>query len=143
MKNLSLHNPLHKTPIQIRFSDLDKLNHVSNSVYQQYYDLGRIAYFDDVFKERISWDPEGLIVVSIKLDFYKAITLYDKMAVRTKIVKIGNKSLTMYQDLYNEDTGEVTSASESVMAAVDYHKGESIPMPQRWRERIGAFEQGV
>lgn len=141
MKNLSLHNPLHKTPIQIRFSDLDKLNHVSNSVYQQYFDLGRMAYFDDVFKERISWDPEGLIVVSIKLDFYKPILLYDKMVVRTKITKIGNKSLTMYQDLFNEDTNEVTSASESIMAAVDYHKGESIPIPQRWRERISTFEQ--
>ncbi|KAF5082866.1 hypothetical protein DSECCO2_94640 [anaerobic digester metagenome] len=100
-----------------------------------------MAYFDDVLKERISWDPEGLIVVSIKLDFYKPILLYDKMVVRTKITKIGNKSLTMYQDLFNEDTNEVTSASESIMAAVDYHKGESIPIPQRWRERISTFEQ--
>ena len=32
-------------PIQMRFNDVDALGHVNNSMYQQYFDLGRVDYF--------------------------------------------------------------------------------------------------
>ena len=41
-------NYFHNTPIQIRFNDIDQLGHATNSVYQQYFDLGKMAYFDHV-----------------------------------------------------------------------------------------------
>ena len=32
----------HKTPIQIRFNDVDVVGHVNNSVYQNYFDAARM-----------------------------------------------------------------------------------------------------
>lgn len=40
------HTYFHSTPIQIRFNDIDQLGHATNSVYQQYFDLGKMAYLD-------------------------------------------------------------------------------------------------
>ena len=37
----------HRTPIQIRFNDLDAYQHVNNNVYFSFYDLGKENYFFD------------------------------------------------------------------------------------------------
>ena len=33
------------TPLQLRFNDVDALGHVNNSVYFQFFDLGKTQYF--------------------------------------------------------------------------------------------------
>lgn len=52
----------HVTPLQLRFSDLDRLGHVNNVIYLTYFELGRINYFNAVYKEKINWDKEGFIL---------------------------------------------------------------------------------
>jgi acyl-CoA thioester hydrolase len=39
-----------RTDIQVRFSDLDLLGHVSNSYYAQYFDLARVTFFRQIAK---------------------------------------------------------------------------------------------
>jgi len=137
------HNPLtyfHSTPIQIRFNDIDQLGHVTNSVYQQYLDLGKMSYFDEVLKERMDWEEGGLILASINIEFINSIKLYDRVIVRTKIYHIGNKSLKMSQDLFDESTGQVVATSKSTMVAFSNKKQTTIKVLERWRERILAFE---
>jgi len=130
----------HAVPVQIRFNDIDKLDHETNSVYQQYYDLGRMAYFADVLGEKMDWQEDGLILVSITIDFISPVKLYDNVEVRTKIHHIGNKSLKMAQEIFNHSTGVVSSVSRSVMVGYSNLKGEAVPIPHRWRERIASFE---
>ena len=38
-------------PIQVRFNDVDIMGHVSNTVYQSYYDSGKVDYFDKVMPD--------------------------------------------------------------------------------------------
>ena len=45
----------HFIPIQIRFSDVDRLNHVNNACYLNYFELGRVKYFNEVFKDKINF----------------------------------------------------------------------------------------
>lgn len=136
-------NFLHSSPIQIRFNDVDMLGHATNSVYPQYFDLGRMAYFESVLGERMDWRFDGLIMVSISIDFVAQIKLYDSVVVRTKIIRLGNKSLDMVQDLYNETTGKIVAKSNGVMVGYNGKEEVSIPIPTRWRERIAAFESDV
>lgn len=133
----------HSAPIQIRFNDIDKLDHVTNSVYQQYFDLGRMAYFDNVLKERMDWSKEGLILVNITINFLTPIRMFDSVEVRTKIVKLGNKSLDMQQEIFNITTGEIAASSSSVMVGFNGTTEEAIPIPARWRERISGYEKDV
>jgi acyl-CoA thioester hydrolase len=143
MKEQKLFNFFQTTPIQIRFNDIDQLGHVNNSVYQQYFDLGRTTYFDEVFKEKMDWDEEGLILASINIDFISSITLYDKVIVRTKIYHIGNKSLKMVQDLFDESTGLVVAATKSILVAYNFKKLSTVKVPQRWKEKILVFEHDM
>lgn len=127
-------------PIQIRFTDIDQLQHVTNSVYQQYYDMGRMAYFNEVLVEQMDWQREGLVLVSLHMDYMSSIKLQHSVEVRTRVVEIGNKSVTMEQEIYNFDTECVCSRSRSVMVACAEMCRRSIAVPQRWVERMVAFD---
>lgn len=134
------HSYLFSTQIQIRFTDIDQLGHVTNSVYQQYYDMGRMTYFNHVFGEQMDWKVEGLVLVSLSLDFFSPIKLGNQIEVRTKICEIGNKSVKMVQEIYNHSTNCVCSKSSSVMVACKNSCSESIAVPERWVKCAKSFE---
>ena len=85
-------------PIQVRFSDVDMLGHVSNTVYQNYYDAGKVHYFDEVLPE-IDFVTIGLVGASIKIDYLKPIYMRTKILVETHVTHVGYKSLTMGHQL--------------------------------------------
>lgn len=133
----------HNHPIQVRFNDIDMLGHTTNSVYMQYFDLGRLHYFTDVLKERMDWHYEGLILVSININYLAQTKLYNELEVRTKVTKLGNKSLEMHQQIYNKTTGEVAAEGKSVMVGYSSSKEQSIAVPTRWREAFANFENDI
>jgi acyl-CoA thioester hydrolase len=133
----------HVTPIQIRFNDIDKLGHVNNSVYQQYFDLGRVEYFNQVLVEDMDWEVEGLILASITIDYIKPIEMHEKIFTRTKIYHLGNKSIKMCQELYNETTGEVHATSKSTMVGYSNKTKSTLIIQERWRRQIRTFEKDI
>lgn len=141
MKKPESINFFHTTSVQIRFNDLDTLGHINNSVFQQYFDLGRIAYFKNVLNEQMDWNVEGLILASISIDFLTPIRFYDSIVVHTKINHLGNKSLKMIQDLFDETTEKVAATGKSIMVSYNNTTGETLPIPGRWRKCIAAFEK--
>jgi acyl-CoA thioester hydrolase len=143
MTEQKLVNFFHITPIQIRFNDIDKLDHVTNSVYQQYFDLGKMDYFNDVLQEQMYWEDVGLILASISIDFVNPIKLFDEIIVRTKIHHIGNKSLKMAQELYNKSTEKIAATSKSTMVGYNNAKEITVIIPERWRKRIITYEHDI
>lgn len=141
--NPKLHKFSHRTPIQIRFNDIDQLSHVTNSVYQQYFDLGRLKYFTEVLHEKMNWEIEGLVLASITIDYLIPIRMWDTIEVLSKVYEIGNKSLKMRQEIFNITTGEVSAISKAVMVCFSNAAGKSIPIPHRWRELIISFEKDL
>ncbi len=133
----------HSHHIQIRFNDIDQLGHVTNSVYQQYFDLGKMAYFNHVLQERMEFQTEGLIVVTLTINFLSSVKLYDDIEVRTKVTRLGNKSLDLLQEIFDKTSGEPVAECKSVMVGFKGETEESIPVPDRWRKKIMDFETDV
>ena len=133
----------HVLPIQTRFGDIDSLGHTNNTIYLQYFDLGRLHYFIDVLQERMEWKDQGLIVVNINIDFLSQVEMFDEIEVRTKVLKLGNKSLEMLHQVYNKTANAVAAQGKSVMVGYSNEQKVSIPIPSRWRERIVEFEKDI
>jgi len=133
----------HTTPVQLRFNDFDSLEHVNNSVYQNYYDLARTSYIEHVFEQKMQWHERGLVLVKITLEYIRPILMDEKVEVKTKIFKLGNKSLGMAQQIINSETGELKSESESVMVAFIGSADKPCPMPEDWRQKIIRFESDI
>ncbi|HPD94425.1 MAG: acyl-CoA thioesterase [Bacteroidales bacterium] len=133
----------HSIPVQVRFNDVDELGHVNNSVYQQYFDLGRLSYFNQVFEEKMNWNVGGLILASIHIEYLHPIHLYDSIEVHSKIYNLGNKSLKMMQEIVNLTTEQVVATNKAVMVCYSDSRKETLPIPDRWRNSIAFFEKDL
>ncbi len=128
----------HQESIQIRFNDIDGLGHVNNTTLQEYFDLGRLGYFNTVFGD-INWNEFGAIVASIKTDFMAPVFLYESLLVKTKITLVGNKSMQLIQHLV-DDKENLKATCLSVMVGFDPTTQTSVVIPKEWRKAIGKLE---
>jgi acyl-CoA thioester hydrolase len=129
-------------PIQVRFSDVDIMGHVSNTVYQNYYDSGKVNYFDQVMPD-MDFVNIGVVGASVKIDYWKPIFMKTRILVETRVAILGHKSITMEHYLVNEQTNEVLSTCTAVLVCYCIKKLESIPIPEHWRTSILAYDENV
>ncbi len=131
----------HGAPIQIRFNDIDMMGHVNNSIQQSYYDFGRMKYLKDVLHEDINQSAESLIIAHISMDFMEPVFMGEDISIYSRITKIGNKSCHMEQIIINANTKNPKSKCFSVLVGFDYVAHQSILLPERWKEKVAAFEK--
>lgn len=125
----------------MRFADVDMLRHVNNVNQQHYFDVGKNDYFAAVMQMAPGhWLEEGLIVVATDSSYMSQVRYNSSVVVYTKAEKLGTKSITLFQQIVDGDSGEVKSESRSVLVAFDFVRQVSIPLPQLWRDRIGVHE---
>ena len=132
----------HIIPIQIRFCDIDKLNHVNNACYHNYFELGRVTYFNLVFGSHINWDKQGFVLARTEIDHLLPVHLPDEIYCCTKVVHIGNKSIRIKNTIIKKtELGWIECAAGiGILVASDYENGNSIPVPEVWKKLMIAFE---
>jgi acyl-CoA thioester hydrolase len=128
--------------IQVRFSDVDMMGHVSNTVYQSYYDSGKVNYFDQVIPD-MDFIEIGVVGASIKIDYLKPIFMKTRILVETRVSVLGTKSLTMEHYLVDEHTNEIYSTCTAVMVCYAIKQQLSIPIPEKWKNNILAYDENV
>jgi acyl-CoA thioester hydrolase len=133
----------HTTPVQIRFNDVDVIGHVNNSVYQNYFDVARLRYFEEVLGYRLNWYDKSLVLVHIEIDFMKSVEMYDEVSVLTKVYHLGNKSLRMEQRIVGESKDDVRCLNRAVLSGYSYQDGGAIPLLDEWRDKIISYEHDL
>ena len=123
-----------ETAVQKRFSDIDPFQHVNNVSQQMYFDIGKLEYYQKVLGAEVLLGDLRIVTVSTTTSYMGQIRLNDEVRVTTTCEKIGNKSLTLLQQLLVGD--QVRSESRSVMVAFDFAQQDSIPVPDAWRARL-------
>lgn len=133
----------HSIPIQIRFSDIDKLGHVNNACYLNYFELGRVFYLNNLLVETNNWTEYGFVLARTELDYIDSILLPHKIYCCTKVIKIGTKSLVTKSVLIKEiENGYMECASANfTLVAMNYIENKSMAVPDKWRKLIEDFEK--
>lgn len=127
--------------VQIRFSDLDALNHVNNSFQSQYYDLGRIDYFEKVMGRELDWSKVVVVIVHTENNFFSPIVQGEEIFVESKLVKFGNRSMTMNQRLI-DSKGVVKGTCRTILAGFNRDTSDSAPIEEDFKRRFLEFEAG-
>lgn len=132
----------HSTAIQIRFSDIDRLNHVNNACYLTYFETSRVNYFNQVFHMHADWSRKGFVIARSEINHIRPLHLGDEVACFTKMLRIGNKSMTVKNTLAKKESGQWVICAEGlgVLVAMDYTTRISMPVPEAWRRLISDFE---
>lgn len=125
--------------VQIRFSDLDALNHVNNSFQSQYYDLGRIDYFEKVMGRELDWSKVVVVIVHTENNFFSPIVQGEEIFVESKLVKFGNRSMTMNQRLV-DSKGVVKGTCRTILAGFNRDTNASAQIEEDFKRRFLEFE---
>ena len=120
-----------KTNIQIRFTDIDLLGHVSNSVYLQYFDIGRIHFFEDMQK---AGERQQTVVASIHMDMIKEIRYKDEVYIETWCSKKGNKSMTIEQKIFSNYI--LAAKGTTILVGFDLESRQSKKLPEHWKPSV-------
>ena len=109
----------YKTPITIRFSDIDAVGHVNNAIYLTYFEEARLKYW----REAIEWDvsKSGVIVGRSEVNYLKPITLRDEIFCYVRTTRIGNSSFDIMHVLVKltEHGEEICTTGKTVCISYD------------------------
>ena len=129
-------------PLQLRFSDTDMLGHVSNTVYQQLYDCGKVHYFDTVLGNH-DWENSAFVLASLTTNFLVPIFLGNSISVLTRTSEIGTKSIILEQQLIDNETGEVKSNCRAILVCFSQKLNSSVEISQEWKEKVQLYDKQV
>ena len=129
----------HSLPLQIRWNDVDPFGHVNNGVFFQFYDTAKTEYLSTVCPD-VNWEHKAIVVVHIEADFLSEVKAGSHIACRTRVVRIGNKSFHLEQEVFDTDTQEIKSRCLSVMVLYDLIHQQTMPFPDEWRRAISSYD---
>jgi acyl-CoA thioester hydrolase len=129
-------------PVEVRYGDLDPQGHLNNAKYLTYFETARINYFVHLglFAPGGSFMDIGVILADARVTFHAPVEYGMPVKVGVRTSKLGNKSMTVEQNIVHAETGEVLASGQVILVAFDYHTNKSLPVPDVMREKISEFE---
>jgi acyl-CoA thioester hydrolase len=116
----------------VRFRDLDGMGHVNNAVFSTYLEQARLAWFgqDEEMPLR------DVILARTEIDFRAQVGEGEIVDIGVRPVRVGTKSFELEYELRAD--GRLVAEAKSVLVGYDYARGESVPVPDRWKRRLTA-----
>jgi acyl-CoA thioester hydrolase len=128
-----------KTPVSVRFRDIDANGHVNHVVFCTYFEEARKAFFHDLLKITGS-SPFPFIMARISCDYLKAIKLNTKLLLLMWVSNMGKKSFSLgYKITDLSDESVIYATGQTVQVCFDYILDESIDMPVTFREMLDNY----
>lgn len=112
--------------VQVRFSDLDVLGHVTNSVYLSYFEAARVYYFKHLLNKEWDWSTDSVLVVKSEVEYIRPILLHDGPEVEIYTQHIGSKSFAFGYNIRVNDV--IYSKGSSTLVAFDVSEKSTVPI---------------
>lgn len=126
---------IHRTPITVRFYELDPYGHLNHSVYIQYFEVGRIDLFSS-----FGWTLGGLaelgtqvVVSSITTNFLSPGVEGDQLVVESWVEEVKRVTTTFGQRIMRGDT---VLAEQTVVGACLNTEGRPMRFPAEMTEAM-------
>lgn len=132
-------NIRHRVALQIRFNDIDRFGHLNNSVYIQFFDMGKLAYFKQFMNGSFDTESTIPVVANINCNFFQPTMPDEQLEVRTTMKSLGSSSLTLHQEIVS-DKGVLKCAADTVMVNIELASGVPTPISDAWRAAFEEYE---
>jgi len=120
----------HRTPVEIRFRDLDPLKHVNNAVFNTYLEEARIQFIDNIPELRLSMEQGfSFVLAHIDLKYIKPVFYDEKIMVCNSVKSIGNTRVSTVQAIYNLEN-ELKAFAETRGVWYDVEKKQPAKLPE-------------
>jgi acyl-CoA thioester hydrolase len=131
-----LEHALFKTPVAVRFKDLDAMGHVNNAVYATYFEEARAAFARRVLG-LTRLDAFDFVVARLEIDFRRPLLYGEELEAALWIGRMGQRSFTLE---YRLTSGSDTVAEgRSVQVFYDYAAGSPKAIPAGFLEKAAPY----
>ncbi len=121
-------------PVQVRYSDVDAMNHVNNAVYVTYLELARLRLWQERFAFSGSARDIPIIVARVAVDYRAPVGLDEPVEVGLGVSQLGRSSFALRYRV--EAAGRLAAEAETVQVCFDYAAGRPVPIPDELRARL-------
>src|SRR3954452_1033816 len=107
---------MHETRLQTRWTDFDKLGHITHAAYPIYFDEARDAFLTETVGpfEEFPW-----VIAHVSIDYeHEIVHPAREVVVRTQVTGVGRTSVTFEQQVVGSEGG-IAARSRSVLVAWD------------------------
>ena len=124
-------------PVELRYGDVDAMNHVNNAVYVTFLELARLR----LWQERIGFSGSArdipIIVARVAVDYRSPVGLEDRVVIGVGVKEVGRTSFTLAYRI--EASGRLAAEAETVQVLYDYARGKPIPVSDELRAKLDAL----
>jgi acyl-CoA thioester hydrolase len=120
----------HRSPLPVRWSDLDSYGHVNNVKYYDYIQESRIA----MMRDTLGWD-ESMVWLVVRQDLEYRRPMDFRIApyeVVTVIADIGNRSITLAAEIRERDGSTTSAQARTVLVGGQPLTDDQRQALQRW-----------
>ena len=118
--------------LEVRFRDLDPMQHVNNSVYSTFLEQTRARFSEEVLGMPLA--DLDTVLRHVEISFERPIEGVGTVTVELAVGDLGRSSIPMTYELFSE--GERVATAETVLVYFDRDSGESKRIPDDVRERL-------
>ncbi len=126
--------------IEVRVDDTDLMGIVHANKYLNFFDDGYISFSQKLNKNCGALYKEGIVfpVRKIEIEYLNSATFGDTVLVHSKVLKIGNKSLTIAMDCYKNVKSKDTLLVKGVIVRLimDMNNNNLIKITEFFRDIV-------
>jgi acyl-CoA thioester hydrolase len=122
---------------QVRFSELDALDHVNNSVYMQWFERLRVRYMQTrgISDYKAKGDNPRVVIRSGSIHYQAEMRMDDIYAVTCGCSSFRTTSFSLHQEVWSSGTRRATFDCVMVLLKPD-GSGQRHPLPDDVRSRL-------
>lgn len=127
-----------ETTFKIEFYDVDSMRVVWHGNYVKFMEKGRCALLDKIGYGYLQMVEDGYAfpVTDIKIKYVRSLMFGQTARIRAELVEYENRIKIKYE-IFNNDTGELTTKAESTQMAVKLSTGEtSFICPETFTNKV-------
>ncbi|MGX5218870.1 acyl-CoA thioesterase [Pseudomonas segetis] len=134
---------LHKASIPVRWGDMDSYGHVNNTLYLQYLEEARVAWFECAGISLNSGTIAPVVLQTLHT-YLKPVTHPATVKIELFLGAIGRSSLVLEHRLTTLEAPEITyGEGHCKLVWVDHAHNTSVPLPEHLRNQLSALSAGA
>ena len=124
---------MYEMVITPRVSETDLVGHINNTTLPVWFEAARAPIFD-LFNPNQDYENWKMIIVKSTLEFQRQIVYGKNVVVKTWVKNIGNASLVLHEELYQE--GILCAVNEAVYINFNLKTKEAEMIPLTIRNEL-------
>lgn len=117
----------------VRYNDLDTLGHVTSLAFINFCESARVLFLRDA-GQPIDDPVTGWMIVNLSMDFHAELRFPQVVETGTRVLRIGNTSITTGQALFAD--GRCAAVQRTTLVLVDRGSGRPQRVGDALRERL-------